>query len=241
MGAAPSLLGLWTTPARTDAVSFEAGSSEVPVWRVSLPADVAAAKAQLQEGMARVQTAERELGTAAARIETLAQTQRASASFDVTTPLPPPEAELLKSLKAIQASGQVVNFGLGEDLTRGWQQATQQFQSVIDQLVRFVAYYAWVETEVGGQLLGRTAVNWLGDMDTLWCRAFQPEQIALHERTLALALHSRQTLLRAFTIASKGAVLLATLPALLTTPAGALLALPAAWKFVNQVLAELNR
>jgi hypothetical protein len=55
------------------------------------------------------------------------------------------------------------------------------------------------------------------------------------DRFQALALESRDTLIRTFVFAARGAVQLSVM---LTMPGGALLALPAIWKFINQILAD---
>ncbi len=52
-----------------------------------------------------------------------------------------------------------------------------------------------------------------------------------------MAISSRNTLIRTFVAVTQGAV---KLSALITTPGGAILALPVAWKYVNQILSEIN-
>jgi hypothetical protein len=84
-------------------------------------------------------------------------------------------------------------------------------------------------------LLGQTTVSWSGDVNTVWRVGLSPEDVKLHQRTLALALQSRDTLLQILVMATQFAVKLSVL---LAMPGGAILALPAAWKFINQVLAE---
>ncbi len=108
----------------------------------------------------------------------------------------------------------------------------------VEQVRRFVGHYAWVETRTQGQLLGQTAVSWTGDANTVWQEGLDPAQMALHQRTLTLALASRDTVIRTFILVASGA---ARLSVLLATPGGAILALRAAWKFVKQVQAELER
>ena len=103
---------------------------------------------------------------------------------------------------------------------------------------RALAHYAAVETAVQGRLLGRTTVSWMGDMNTVWHAGLDPTSAVLHQRTLALALASRDTWMRMVVVVARGAIALSVL---LTTPGGAILALPAAWKFVHQVLSELEK
>jgi hypothetical protein len=72
-------------------------------------------------------------------------------------------------------------------------------------------------------------------MDTVWSEDVRPDQAALHQCALALALASRDTMIRTFIIAARGA---AKLSMAMATPGGAILALPAVWDFINRVTAE---
>jgi hypothetical protein len=62
--------------------------------------------------------------------------------------------------------------------------------------------------------------------------------MGLHQRTLNLTLETRALMLRSLILVASGA---GKLSVLMTTPGGALLALPAVWKFVNQVRAEWEK
>ena len=74
-----------------------------------------------------------------------------------------------------------------------------------------------------------------------WRLGISAPEVMLHQRTLALALQSRDTLLQALAKATQFAVKLAQLSLLLGTPGGVILALPVAWKFINEVLAEVGQ
>jgi hypothetical protein len=91
------------------------------------------------------------------------------------------------------------------------------------------------------ELLGQTTVGWTGDVNTVWRLGISAPEVMLHQRTLALALQSRDTLLQTLAKATQFAVKLAQLLLLLGTPGGVILALPAAWKFINEVLAEVGQ
>jgi hypothetical protein len=80
-------------------------------------------------------------------------------------------------------------------------------------------------------------VDWTGDMNTAWKPAISPEERILHQRSLALALKSRIALLRIIMTTAQGA---AKIAALIAAPGGALLALPAAWKYVQQLLSAVS-
>jgi hypothetical protein len=131
-----------------------------------------------------------------------------------------------------------VSFGVFDDISSKWNQATRQFQDFIERLGQSIGNFAWVETRVGGQLMARTSIGWNGDMDTTWQSQPKPEQVHQHERTLQLALASRITLLRTFATVATNAVKLSVLAA---TPGTAILALPASLSLINQIINEQAR
>jgi hypothetical protein len=108
----------------------------------------------------------------------------------------------------------------------------------MNRLLRLVTHFAWVETEIEGQLLGRSVVSWSGDLDTNWASSAAAEVYQLHQRSLNQALVTRNIALHAVTITTQSAVKLAVL---LAAPGGALLALPVAWKFVKSILADIQK
>ncbi len=256
-GTAPDVLGLWTAalpfgsaqdkPSAVDGVAFDttaAATVEAPVWRANLPADPNVAAAQMDSAEASLDASRAALTAAADRINALVEEREGQSTglvFDVSAAgaeLAQPERELLAWLEETRGGGPPVSFGAGEGVSSGWAQATQQFQGFMDQLRQIVGHYAWVETRIQGQFLSQTTVGWTGNMRTAWQEGLNPAQMALHQRTLTLALASRDTLIRTFIVAASGAVKLSVL---LTTPGGAILALPVAWRFINQVRAELEK
>jgi hypothetical protein len=144
-----------------------------------------------------------------------------------------PEAELFHVLQTLQ--GHFTSFGIGEHVSDGWNKVTQQFQAWACHLLRAVAHYAWVETYAGDQLIGRTSVSWAGDMQTVWPAGLDPAQSVLHQRTLDLALASRNTAMQLFLLVAQASVKVSVLFAV---PGGPLLIIPVVWQFVQRVLAE---
>lgn len=246
-GTSPDVFGLWATAplSSSAAIAFDASTGatsrvphEVPVWRVNLPTDLNLAAAYLIEGETRLETSRKAIQEAPHRLDVFVSSQSVGPSFDISLEgreFAKPETELSALLGEIQAGRGPVSFGLGEKFTGGWQQATVRFQAFADQLLKSMAHYAWVETCVQGQCLGRTGVGWTGDTNTVWRQGLSTEQVELHRRSLTLALASRDTLIRTLVFAVRGAVQLSVL---LTMPGSALLALPAVWKFINQILKE---
>ncbi len=237
--ATPDVLGIWSTisPAPPTELPFDttAGTyNDVPCWRASLPADLRAANGCLREGETRLLRSQQALPGAADRLASLVRSESSYQAFSVFTATAlQPEAELVHLLHTLQEPS--ASFGLIERFSDEWNKVTQQWQVFIDTLLHAIAHYAWIETYAGEQLVGRTGVSWTGDMETVWRAELDSDQAALHQRTLALALASRQALLQLFLLVARGSVMVSTL---FTVPAGPLLVLPAIWQFVQLVLAE---
>ena len=245
------LWGAWEIPgqrgdrASPGGVAFGPAESDseagVPRWQVDLPADADLAEAQLNQSEENLVRSNQALENLPGKFDHLVNVaQRPGAinfGVDATmTTISGPEAEALRLLGVLEPQA-AVSFGLLDIPRAGWDQARSQFQDAIDRILRLVAYYAWVETSMAGQLLARTMVGWSGDVDTLWELNLTEGQFNLHKRSLSLAITSRNTLIRTLVTATQGAV---KLSALITTPGGAVLALPVAWKYVNQILSEVN-
>jgi hypothetical protein len=221
------VFGLWTTAplASAGSVAFDTSVEttsgippDVPVWRVNLPVDLNLAAAYLTEGEARLETSRKTMKEAPDLLDAFIRSQSVGPTFDVSLEgenLAKPEMELLVLINEIQAGRAPVSFGLGKKPVGGWQQATDRFQAFVDQLMKSIAHYAWVETCIQEQCLGRTGVGWTGDTNTVWRQGLNTEQVELHRRTLTLALESRDTLIRTFVVAARGAVQLSIL---LTVP-----------------------
>ncbi len=242
---APEVLGLWAVvPRSSDEIpasgATSAGAADSPVWRASYTKDLGSAEARLSIGEARLDASRKILDKVPERLHRLMETQPPVLAFDVRSPgeiLAKPEAEFLALLQEIRKGGPPMSFGAGEKSLSGWEQASQQFMAVLERVSRFVACYARVETRTQEYLLAQTTVSWTGDVDTAWKAELTPDQVRLHQRTLALALGSRDTLLRTVLMATQLAVKLSVLS---STPGGVILALPAVWRFIHRVLTELD-
>lgn len=243
------LISLWSFPeiSANIGVSFSASAEQdIPpaVWRLDLPPDHQAAAQALQAYSFQTQAALVVIEDLPIRIEGLVKRKQtadaAGASFSLSEQpdLPAEDAGLLLSLLEIDRLGEQVSFGLEEKLPEDWQAAYRQFQAAAGRLLRSISHLAWVETSQGGQLLGRTAVGWAGDMQTYYRPALPPQQYELHRRSLQVALASRYALIRLFS-ATIGVA--SRLSLLLATPGGALLSLPAVWKYFNQILSEVEK
>jgi hypothetical protein len=95
-----------------------------------------------------------------------------------------------------------------------------------------------VETRTGGEPVGLTIVGWNGDLHAVWSDRPDPEKSRLHQRSVSQALQARAVQIHAVVVAIQSA---AKLGVLLSNPAGAILALPAGWKLVEQILADIDK
>jgi len=241
-GTASEPTGLWA--ARAPAVSFEAGAAladDAPVWRVNLSADPRAAEQTFRQAERRLVAAQQALESVPERLENYARGAQMRGEGQVSFAAPEqgtPEADLtglLDDFRAVE-SGQV-SFGVREEAGQAWEQARAGFETLMQSINREVLHFAWVETKVEDDLLARTTVGWSGESQTLYSADITPAQIAQHSRTLYLASASRALKLRMFTTITTGAV---KLTSLLATPGGAVLALPMAYKFVTQIMAQVQ-
>jgi hypothetical protein len=208
---------------------------EVPTWRANLPADLNEAAVQIALGEASVRASQRALANAPTRLD--AALKRRPNGFSFSTNERRPEDQLFGMLGALEEEPNAVNFGIGEDVKAGWEKANAQFRSFAAQAREAITNLAVVETRSGNLLIGRTSVNWSGDMRTLWPIALEPAQTALHQRTLTLALESRLAMVRTFILVLRGAGLVAQA---VSSPIGTVTAIPAAWKFISEILNEVK-
>ncbi|HSH02512.1 MAG TPA: hypothetical protein VLL52_08340, partial [Anaerolineae bacterium] len=217
-------------------VSFDVGASvetvSEPVWRASLPAGEGEAARLLEDLEAKLAATQAALPAAEGGIDEVVHQKRMVAegvSFAVPT-LTPAEQTLWQLMRELEGEDEVVHYGMVED---GLAAAQQQWSAMANWLEQTLGHYTYVETEVGGQWIGRTTVAWQGDFQTYWSDERMSGEMDLHLRTLRVALSSRNTLLQTISLAAASAAKISL--ALSMGPAGAIQALPAAWKYINQV------
>lgn len=225
-------LGVWAAPAER-AVSFgledRAPGDQAPTWRVQLPAEPEAAQALLA-GYRQ----EQEQG-----LQDLARVQREMAQVGGVS-FGAPDDELLAQKSALQSAldelGAPVSYGLG--LPRDTEEISRQWNDFVQQVRQLVTHYARVETQLADLLVGRTSVSWKGDFETTWELGLEPGAMQAHFQAVQLALAWRLALLRTVSVVATGAAGLAVKA---TVPGGQIRVLPAAWKFVRDVLQELRQ
>jgi hypothetical protein len=225
-------------------VTFDLGGASGPdvvVFVNDLPADPQAANTEIEMAETGIQANLDSLDEAQARLEQFVRSQTGEVSFSVPGyPSGSPESQLMILLGAAEPGGEwdSASFETPELKSSQWEKAAAGFGEFIQKLDQVVGHYAWVETQVSGKLVVRSSVSWTGNLETAWNIPPTPDLSSLHRRTLKLALASRAGMLRTLGVVSAGAV---KLSALVASPAGAILALPAAWSFIRRVQHETAR
>ncbi len=235
-----SLPSFWTAePPLSAAVSFDAAAPMVEaaaVWRVNLPADLAAATDILAQGETQTAAAWRTLAQADARLERLATAQPSVTSYGVDSSgvgLDAPEVAALALLNGIETGTPALSFGLGEQIDASLDAVVKRFQEFVDGL-RTVLNSGRVETWIDGRLVCQTHLGLTGRAQHIWLTGADATHLVLHQRALTIALASRRILMQTLVVVAQSAV---KLSALLAAPGSLVLALPVAWKFICQVLA----
>jgi hypothetical protein len=249
-------LGLWDTSPQ--AVSFGIGEENAPeaveaVYRVNLSADLKASSGALAENLAsfaRLNAAldqvPFQLDGLVRRVHQKQQKAASGVSFALADLQPEtgPEGELL-SLLAISDSAALggtgpegVSFGLIEAASGALGQAKEKINALAEQINHEVLHLAWVEMKIADQLIARSAVGWGGASTTIWHNTASSEQMSLHKRTLEVVSRTRHLKLRLLLTVASGA---AKMAALMVTPGGAVLALPAVYQYVITILDHVKQ
>jgi hypothetical protein len=232
-------LGLWRVPSK-DAVSFSAGAAalpEEPTWRIELPESPEQAQAILMDYIQASKLANQDLTNVNRDLIHIGRTE--AVSFSTSDPLLAQKTELQGTLDAFQSP---VSYSLFKrkdtEKEEEDQESHQQWLAFVERVQQTVAHYARIETALAGREVGQTAVGWTGDFTTTWQPNVTLAMMRTHRQSVHLALDSRIALIRIVSIVATGAAGLAVKAAI---PGGQVLLLPAAWRFVRDVLAELRQ
>jgi hypothetical protein len=213
--------------------AFSTGDQPDVIWQARLPDDALAAQSAIRSAMSQLDAQEHALATVEQRLR---QVVDGAVSFGTTLPLA--EQHLLAWVSMGEQPPGGASFGLRDEVQERWQAAQEQFIALSTQVCESLRSYATVETIHGSRLIARTRVNWFGDVQSWLVTDITPVQATLHHKTLTLALRSRAALLRIIGLVGRGAALIATMVA---SPISALMALPASWQFVQEILAEVQQ
>ena len=243
-----SLLGLWGEVEDPGVPSFGIEAADSSLWRVDVSGDPQTASQWMAVSEARLQTSLEQMDVLEGRLDrALGQFGRVTFAtggvgpYDPAGAAPNAAAELellawLDNASRTQTTSDMPSFGQDDDQGRGWRQhASEELSRFLETVKRWCDPTARVETTADERLLAHSVVNWTGDLKTV-CRAdLAADQVALHERAVALVVRSRISVLRTVGTAARG---VSEVAARLALPGGAILALPALWRFVNRLVGE---
>ena len=236
--AAPDVLGVWQ--AMPGGVSFNATAAGVETalsWQVSLPSDPWAASASMAEQEWLLARAGQAVPDARKRLGNFVEQNRRAKGDDFATnsrSQAQPEQELALLLMQVKGS---VSFSGSRDVVDQVRELADEARRFVRQVEDALRCYAQIETFQDGVLLARTSFEWTGDAHTTSRRDLRPDQLALHRRSVDVALQTRTGWIRlathfALSVLMLGAGLLSANPVLVV---GGI------WKFFKDVLAEWQK
>jgi hypothetical protein len=260
--AGSDALGLWQVAASPESfasprvpTNAAGGGSENPppiVWSVSLPADTADAQRSVQQQRHVLQTTHIAIAESGRFLENLSPSPE-MVSFGAAgiANMPDPEARLVESLAHLQGDEAAVSFGSGflpglPGLPADWRATVAGYQAFVQQTLQLMRPTLRVETKIEEVLLACTQVRLTGDFDTVWVEAEQVNPQSqqsrskqqMHQQILSLTIQSRLAILRLLAQTSVGA---AALAARFAIPGGAMVALPAAWRYIQDVVKQAQQ
>lgn len=235
------IVGLWTSKSVSRAgrlgLSFSTGSTvrdgDAFSWRTSLPGDRLLATRAITEAETKVESYVNSLALTGSYIDRLATGDKRSWEEMSRLGIAANElGELMKLRSQARLAG--VDFGLVKDISTSVAKLLPQFEEFVNRIQRLITQYANVETLIGDQLIARTVVTWAGDNHTLWMRDAGDTDASLHQRSLALSLKSKDAWVQTFVLIAQSTLKLS----ILFASGAGILALPASWKIVNDLLAQ---
>ncbi|MDM8520384.1 hypothetical protein QUF64_10080 [Anaerolineales bacterium HSG6] len=238
----PDLFGIWQAPSDMDAVSFSVGDDDAPdedevVWSVSLPDDPILAQASLNQQLHLMQSNRSAMAQAKETMQILTpRPVEDSVSFSVGDEAESPEMALQRNMARLQGHD-VVSFGVNDE-EDDWSGTVDNFQKFMTQLFRLMKPSLQTETKIGQVLMAQSVVSLTGDINTTWYRGTTVSHTKLHNKTLSLSMASRTAMLQLVAQITAGATVLAVK---FNLPGGQLAALPAAWKYIQDVMKQSKK
>ena len=248
-GGQSPLLGFWQ-PLAPAPVAFStpgsAGSETTPdddvIWSVSLPSDPTMATALVHQQaetvrMGRQAIAASDTALRAFPVHAPARGVEATAFALAHPDAPPsPTVTLQQHLAYLQGGEAALSFGLFG--SNPWSQTVADYKAFVQQVVPLLKPTLRVETRVEAVVQACSRVGFSGDMHTAWTNGSAAHHLQLHHQVLALTLASRWALFQLLTQTCAGAAVLA---AKFSLPGGAITALPAAWRYIQDVMAQSQK
>ncbi len=200
-------------------------------WRAKFPEDKFEAAGSLIEGETRLANYVASLHATEVYIDRLARGQAPLAEVVNSTVKSEELRQLLSRTQMTRAS---LDFGLVDDASAAWSKVSVQFSEFLQRMRSLISHYASIETFIGDKLIAQTFVTWVGDSHTLWQTSRGDLETALHQRNVALSLKSKDAWIQTFVVVVQGTTKLS----LLLASGSIILALPATWRLVQDMMAQ---
>ena len=249
--------GVWAVPA-----SVKRADADAPLtWRVDVPdgdgglAAILARAAVMRRGAVHLTRAEGELQAFMERMALSGEALRGDGAISFGTGDPVAEEfyaekqalrDMLTgfaTLEKQQLAGDVAFGGLDlfrkKDDREGFQASYRRWQAFVERVKQMVSQYARIETAIAGSPIGLTRVGWAGDFETRWIPGLPALSREAHRQAVNLALASRIALIRVVSVVTTGAAGL-IVKAVALPPGGQVLLIPAARRFILDVMATLR-
>lgn len=123
----------------------------------------------------------------------------------------------------------------GDEPLTGWRRMADQAGQAIESVLRKLLTFSWVETRIRGQLVAQTRIGWTGDSRSVVSSAPSQELAQLHVRSVSLAVRTRHAWGKLVATVVRISQLIIKAWA---NPASLITALPMAWRFAREALAE---
>jgi hypothetical protein len=241
------LLGVWQTEPAPDTSYGLAGVDDGGdvVWSASLPEDAALASQALQASIEGLSVSQQALRQAERTLEYLPPDwldQEEILDYGVGPPdakdlSTSPELETLRRniSHLVGDDAEAISYGLG--VPDRWQGTVDGYKDFINEMAGLLRPTLITETRFAETMLAVTVVGLTGNLETTWYQRGTAERDFAHRQVVALSLGTRMALLQLLGQISAGASVLAAKTGL-GTP---LLALPAAWRYFQDVVQQAQK
>jgi hypothetical protein len=240
-GHTPPLLGIWE-PAPMSSFSFSSLDSsenkgediQEVIWSVTAPENPAQAEKMIQDQSASLKAVSHSISQCRENLQNLPPHWLEPVSFalnpeDEESTIP--EAVLQFNLAHIKSNGPA--FELSSPQSDTQQTTITRFMNFTKQTFQLLRPTLHVQTHVKDTLAAFTEVQLDGDLSTVWLARYQETHSSVHRQNLSFTLESRLALFQFLTHVTTGA---AVLSARFAFPGGALMALPAVWQYISDVI-----
>ncbi len=205
-------------------ISKSLGAPDAPAWMIDASTDMVDAYRSLRRDQDDIEIA-------VARLSAFIETWNPNEATTAKSLGEPTPEDRLSAVLTHAPSAQ------SKDLFDPLTKAKEEFDAFLARVRDLTSNFAHVETSSDGVGIANTVVGWTGDFQTLWQEGVRVEQITLHRQNVRVALARRAMLMRLVVVISSGAVKIALR---LATPGAQLLALPAIWQFVQDVVKQIR-